>query len=228
MAWGSRPCPKISTLRSAPSRRPCRAGDTQFLIGLRAARAQLRRIMLRHQISPDLELRLLQLTDAPALFALVDAHRQSLRTWLPWVDATTRVSHSQKFIAEALRDREKTRAFAAGIWSSSQLVGVIWHNRIDWAHRVAFPAYWLVPAAEGHGIMRAACQVVITHAFAQLRVDRVIVAVATENRRAAALVKRLGFTQISTLKKAEWLYDHFVDHHIYQLLNPTPYPATPS
>jgi len=26
---------------------------------------------------------------------------------------------------------------------------------------------------------------------------------------------------ISTLKKAEWLYDHFVDHHIYQLLNPT-------
>jgi ribosomal-protein-serine acetyltransferase len=177
--------------------------------------------MLRHHIHPGLELRLLQLTDAPRLFALVDANRKSLRTWLPWVDATTKLSHSQKFIAEALRDREKTRAYAAGIWSSGELVGVIWHNRIDWANRVAFPAYWLVPSAEGRGIMRAACQVVIEHAFNQLKVDRVIVAVATENHRAATLVRRLGFAQISTLKKAEWLYNHFVDHSIYQLINPT-------
>ena len=177
--------------------------------------------MLRHQINPGLELRLLQASDAPALFALVDANRQTLRTWLPWVDATTKLAHSQKFIAEALRDREKTRAYAAGIYSSGQLVGVIWHNRIDWANRVTFPAYWLIPTAEGRGIMTAACQAVIAHAFTQLKIDRVIVAVATENHRAAALVKRLGFKPISTLKKAEWLYDHFVDHHIYQLLNPT-------
>ena len=177
--------------------------------------------MLRHQINPSLELRLLQPTDAPALHALVEAHRQTLRTWLPWVDATTKLSHSQKFIAEALRDRALTRTFAAGIWSSGQLVGVIWHNRIDWANRVAFPAYWLVPTAEGRGIMTAACQAVFAHAFTQLKVDRVIVAVATQNHRAAALVKRLGFTHISTLKNAEWLYDHFVDHHIYQLLPPT-------
>jgi ribosomal-protein-serine acetyltransferase len=68
---------------------------------------------------------------------------------------------------------------------------------------------------------------VIAHALSQLRVDRVIVAVATENHRAAALVKRLGFAQVSTLKKAEWLYDHFVDHHIYQLLNPIALPPRP-
>ena len=176
--------------------------------------------MQRHQINPGLELRLLQLPDAPTLFALVAANRKSLREWLPWVDATTKLAHSQKFITEALRDREKTRAFAAGIWSSGQLVGVIWHNRIDWANRVAFPAYWLVPEAQGRGIMAACCQAVIAHAFTQLRVDRVIVAVATENHRAHALARRLGFTPISTLKKAEWLYDHFVDHQIYQILNP--------
>jgi ribosomal-protein-serine acetyltransferase len=178
--------------------------------------------MQRHIINPGLELRLLQPADAPTLFALVDANRKSLREWLPWVDATTKLAHSQKFIAEALRDRAATRAFAAGIWSSGKLVGVIWHNRIDWANRVAFPAYWLVPEAQGRGIMAAACQAVIAHAFTQLRVDRVIVAVATENHRAQALVRRLGFTQISTLKKAEWLYDHFVDHQIYSLQSTAP------
>ena len=95
--------------------------------------------MQRHQINPGLELRLLQPADAPTLFALVDAHRKSLREWLPWVDATTKLAHSQKFIAEALRDREKNRASAWGIWSSGKLVGIIWHNRIDWANRVALP-----------------------------------------------------------------------------------------
>jgi len=176
--------------------------------------------MLRHQINPGLELRLLQPADAPELFALVEAHRLSLREWLPWVDATTKLAHSQKFIAETVRDGAKSRASAWGIRSEGRLVGVIWHNRIDWAARIAFPAYWLVPPAQGRGIMAAACRAVIDHAFNQLRVDRVVVAVATGNHRAAALVKRLGFVPISTLKKAEWLYDHFVDHIIYGLSNP--------
>lgn len=178
--------------------------------------------MQRHIINPGLELKLLQPADAPTLFALVDANRKTLREWLPWVDATTKLAHSQKFIAEAMRDREKSRASAWGIWSSGKLVGVIWHNRIDWANRVAFPAYWLVPEAQGRGIMASCCQTVIADAFKQLRVDRVIVAVAMENHRAQALVRRLGFTQISTLKKAEWLYDHFVDHQIYSLSSPAP------
>ena len=44
--------------------------------------------MFARKLNPGLELRPLQPADAPALFAVVDAHRASLREWLPWVDAT--------------------------------------------------------------------------------------------------------------------------------------------
>ena len=176
--------------------------------------------MLRHPINPGLELRQLQLTDAPALFAVVDAHRTALREWLPWVEATNTVADSEKYIRDTLRDFKETRAFTCGIWSMGRLVGVIGHNRIDWANRIGFPAYWIAPDSAGQGIMTQCCRAVIDHAFRDLKLGRCVVAVATENLRAQKIPGRLGFTKISTLKKAEWLYDHHVDHFIYSLAAP--------
>ena len=173
--------------------------------------------MLRHLINPGLELRQLQLADAPALFAVVAAHRKSLREWLPWVDATNAVADSEKYIRDTLSDFKETRAYTCGIWSMGRLVGVIGHNRIDWANRIGFPAYWIAPDSAGQGIMTACCRAVIEHAFRDLKLGRCVVAVATGNLRAQKIPVRLGFTKISTLKKAEWLNDHHVDHFIYSL-----------
>jgi len=163
---------------------------------------------------------LLQPADAPALFTVVDAHRAALREWLPWVDATNRVADSEAYIEGALRDFAETRAFACGIWSLGRLVGVIGHNRIDWANRIGFPAYWIAPDSQGKGIMTLCCRAVIADAFANLQLNRVVVAVATGNLRAQKIPERLGFKKISTLRKAEWLYDHHVDHFIYSLEKP--------
>ena len=176
--------------------------------------------MLRHLINPGLELRQLQPPDARALFAVIEAHRASLRVWLPWVDATRKLADTEKYIAETQRDFAATRAFTCGIWSDGRLVGVIGHNRIDWAQRIGFPAYWLAPDAEGRGLMTACCRAVIAHAFGELQLGRLFVAVATGNLRAQKIPAQLGFKKVSTLEKAEWLYDHHVDHFIYSLAAP--------
>ena len=176
--------------------------------------------MLRHLINPGLELRQLQPADAPALFAVVDAHRKALREWLPWVDATNSVADSAAYIKGTLRDFKESRAFTCGIWSMGRLVGVIGHNRIDWANRIGFPAYWIAPDSAGQGIMTQCLRAVIDNAFTELRLGRLVVAVATENLRAQRIPVRLGFTKVSTLKKAEWLYDHHVDHFVYSLAAP--------
>ena len=176
--------------------------------------------MLRHLITPGLELRQLQPADAAALFAVIDAHRTKLREWLPWVDATVKPADTEKYIADTLRDFAATRAYTCGIRVDGRLVGVIGQNRIDWAHRIAFPFYWLAPDHEGRGIMTQCFRAVIDDAFTQLQVRQVVIAVATGNLRAQRLPTKLGFKQVSTLKKAEWLYDHHVDHYIYSLAAP--------
>jgi ribosomal-protein-serine acetyltransferase len=73
--------------------------------------------------------------------------------------------------------------------------------------------------------MPLCCRAVIENAFTDLQLNRVIVAVATDNRRAQKIPERLGFSKISTLRKAEWLYDHYVDHFIYSLEKPKPQAA---
>ena len=176
--------------------------------------------MLRHRINPSLELRQLSPADAAALFALIDTHRAKLREWLPWVDATVKLADTENYITGTLRDFAATRAYTCGIWADGRLVGVIGQNRIDWAHRVAFPFYWLAPDSEGKGIMTQCFRAVIDDAFAQLQVKQIVIAVATGNLRAQRLPAKLGFKQVSTLKKAEWLYDHHVDHFIYSLAAP--------
>ena len=182
--------------------------------------------MLAHKITPDLELRLLQLPDAKPLFELVAANRAYLREWLAWVDGTKQIRDSEKFIAGALRDYEKTRAYSSGIWSGGRLVGVIGYNRIDWANRMGNPGWWLVPEAQGKGIMTQCCNAVFSHAFNQLNLDRICVGVATGNVPGQIFVKRLGFTQVSTLRNAEWLNDRSVDHYIYNLQPATPTSTT--
>jgi ribosomal-protein-serine acetyltransferase len=176
--------------------------------------------MLRHLIHPGLELRQLQVADARALFAVVDANRAALRVWLPWVDASRQLADTEKYIARTQRDFAQTRAFTCGVWSAGRLVGAIGHNRIDWAQRYGFPSYWLAPEAEGQGIMTQCCRAVIANAFGDLQLSRLFVAVATGNLRAQKIPERLGFKKVSTLKKAEWLYDHHVDHLIYSLSAP--------
>lgn len=176
--------------------------------------------MLLHKINPSLELRLIQPKDASALFAVIDANRVKLREWLPWVDATKKLADTEKYIATALREFETTRAFTCGIWSNRQLVGIIGHNRIDWANRAGFPAYWLAPTSEGQGIMMQCCRAVVANAFGELQLTRLFVGVATDNLRAQKIPMKLGFSQVSTLRKAEWLYDRHVDHFIYSLSAP--------
>ncbi|HTO03120.1 MAG TPA: GNAT family N-acetyltransferase, partial [Opitutus sp.] len=129
--------------------------------------------MFSRKLTPDLELRLLQLADAQTLFDVVEANRAYLREWLVWVDGMKRLRDAEKFITTALRDYETTRAFTAAVWSGGRLVGAIGHNRIDWGNRMGNPGWWLVPDAQGKGIMTQCCKAVFAHAFDEFQLARI-------------------------------------------------------
>ena len=66
--------------------------------------------------------------------------------------------------------------------------------------------------------MTEACRIYTCHAFATWNLNRVEIRCAVENRRSRAIPERLGFQSEGTIREAEWLYDHFVDHVIYGML----------
>ena len=170
------------------------------------------------RINPTTELRCLAVDDAEALFAALDDNRQHLRQWLPWLDFNKESSDSVAFIKRSQKLLANGTGFVMGIWVADELVGTIGQNSIDWSAKIGYLGYWLSQSAQGNGIVTAACRALISHAFDELKLNRIDIRCATGNARSCAIPQRLGFTHEGVLRQAEWLYDHYVDHNVYGLL----------
>jgi ribosomal-protein-serine acetyltransferase len=174
--------------------------------------------MFRLELAPDAWLRPLQVRHATEVFALVEANRAHLRQWLPWVDATQSEVDVRGYLLETQALAARDESLTCGLWTPAGLVGVIGYHRIYWPHRRTALGYWLAEGAQGCGLMTRAARALTDHAFAELRLHRVEIAAAVENRRSRAIPERLGFTLEGYRRECEWLYDHFVDHALYGVL----------
>lgn len=174
--------------------------------------------LFSRKIAPDTILDLLTPDDAAELFAVTDANRTHLRSWLPWVDGVQDVAHSLAFIEGALEQRASKNGFQCVIRVEGRIAGVIGYHFINWSNRYTHLGYWLAAAYQGHGIMTSACRVLIDYAFNELQLNRAEIACAPRNRRSCAIPERLGFKLEGTHRQAEWLYDHYVDNRYYAIL----------
>ena len=170
------------------------------------------------RLDAEMALRLFEERHASELHALTDQNREHLRQWLPWVDATSSVEATRRFIQNGLKQYATHRGFQAGIWYQSRLAGVIGYHKIDWHNRKTSIGYWLGASFQGKGIMTRACDALINHAFQELKLNRLEIRCAADNQKSRAIPERLGFTQEGISRQAEWLYDHYVDHVIYAIL----------
>jgi ribosomal-protein-serine acetyltransferase len=174
--------------------------------------------MFDSQIDNRHKLRLFHIFDAEELCELINANSTYLRQWMPWVDSTNNVSHSENFIRSTLQQFANNEGFAAAICDNNRIIGVVGLNRIDRDNRIGYIGYWLSEPYQGKGIMTKSCQVAIDYAFEKLKLNRLVITCATENQRSRAIPLRLGFAHEGVLRDAEWLYDRFVDHDVYALL----------
>lgn len=173
--------------------------------------------MLSYPIDDDLTLEVMEPGHADELFRLTDENRAHLRMWLPWLDDIQRVEDTRRFIELTRAQRAENNGFQAVIRSEGRLAGVLGHHGIDWTRRSTSLGYWLAAGAQHRGLMTRSCRALVEHAFEEFALERVEIRCAVENLRSRAIPERLGFHLERTLQKAEWLYDHFVDHVVYAI-----------
>ncbi|HLS65888.1 MAG TPA: GNAT family protein [Pseudogracilibacillus sp.] len=173
--------------------------------------------LFTYKVNDEIVLALLQERHAEQLFALIDASRESLERWLPWVKSTHQVDDSATFIKQSLQQFANNDGFQAGIWYKGQLAGIVGLHAIDSFHRSTTIGYWLGKQYEGKGIMTRACRAVVRHCFDTLKLQRVEIHVAVGNKKSKAIPERLGFKYEGKLRNAEFLKDQFVDVLLYSL-----------
>ncbi len=153
-------------------------------------------------VSPRLLVRPYQAGDGTALFEAVDEDRDHLRRWLPWVDKHTDRAASEE-TARRMHNRWMSREdLTVGIWdhSAKRLLGGSGLHRCCWEVPSFEIGYWLRRSAEGRGYMTEAAGLLCRLAFSALDAQRVVIRCDKENRRSAAVARRLGFIHEATLR----------------------------
>ena len=161
------------------------------------------------------EIRKLDVGDAPEVFAVVEANRQRLRPWMPWVDGTTGPYDTRAFIEG---ERRSEGLDALGIFVDGAYVGGI-GLRADAMHGDSEIGYWIGEEHEGRGLVTTACRALIGYAFGELGLHRVTIRAAPDNARSRAIPERLGFTEEALLREAGRGGDGYQDLVVYGLLD---------
>jgi ribosomal-protein-serine acetyltransferase len=174
--------------------------------------------MFHHKVDDELQLRLLETRFTDELYNLIDKNRKYLREWLPWVDGTTNPQHTKAFIQSTLHAFADNNGITLGIFHKEKIAGCIGLHSIDWANKKTSIGYWLGAEYQGLGIMTRACKVLVAYVFNELSLNRVEIRAAVNNSKSRAIPERLNFKKEGTIRQAEWLYDHYVDHVIYGML----------
>ncbi len=151
------------------------------------------------------------------LHSLIEANRNYLREWLPWLDNMVATSDTAAFI-ESISKPGSAPHF--GVFHQGQLCGVAGFHEIQTQASVGSIGYWLAEPYTGKDIISSAVIKLIELGFSELKLDKLEIRCAEDNLKSRAVAQRLGFVYQSKLDDAEWLYDRSVNHVVYAMLAP--------
>lgn len=173
----------------------------------------------RIELGEDLILLALDVSQAETIYAAVDANREHLRVWLPWVDSSRSPADTLRFLQEMEAKREAAVTVAYGLWTgAAELAGIIGMHDISLTNRNLQIGYWVAKAHERRGLISRACEAMLRIAFDTLGMERVEIRCAAGNHRSAAVPERLGFQFEGVLRRSAKLHGDFVDMRVYSIL----------
>ncbi len=152
------------------------------------------------------------------LFLLVDENREHLRRWLPWVDEVTSEEDISIFLSRTIDQSEQGRGSHYVVFLNGVMAGMAGFHPIDWQNRNAEIGYWIGEQFTGKGLATAAVAELLHEGFHELNLNRMEIRCASGNLRSIAVAKKFGMIYEGTLREEEWLYDRYVDHHVYSIL----------
>ncbi|MEM7737243.1 MAG: GNAT family protein [Deinococcota bacterium] len=152
-------------------------------------------------VDDDLSLVLLEPHLAEELYELVDANRDHLRAWLPWVDAQTSAEDSNAFILSSLKTFAQRKGVSTGMVYKGQLVGTLGSHDHDDNVKSAEIGYWISQEFQGQGIVSYGCKALCRYLFEVRGLNRLMIRCATGNAKSCAIPERLGFTREGVLRQ---------------------------
>ncbi len=163
--------------------------------------------------------------DIPAILQYYRANKAYLEPFEPQRPDNF---YTVKFWEAALYAREKdfymgnsVRLFLFDLAEPTTVIGTInLNNIIRGAFYAATLGYGLAAKKQGQGLMTEAGTRLITYAFEDLNLHRIMASHIPQNQRSANVLKRLGFEIEGTARKYLFINGRWQDHVMTSLINP--------
>jgi ribosomal-protein-serine acetyltransferase len=159
-------------------------------------------------------------SNALETFASIDAHRDELRQWLPWVDAMRSLMDVKRLAQFAERQLSQGLGYDFAIREDGRIVGGAGIHSVDPIARKAELGYFLVAPARGRGIAHLVARHLTDAAFATIGLHRIEIRCVRENEPGRAVAERLGYQFEGILHDAELLHGAFRDVALYAMTAP--------
>lgn len=163
-------------------------------------------------------LRPLEIWNADEFAAHMDRAREHIRPWVGPSFVTEGVDGARAILTRYAEHAARDGARIFGIWESGVLVGGVMFVEFSAASGSCEIGCWLEPAAEGRGLITAACRALIDWAFTVRDIHRVEWRCRADNARSTEVAKRLGMTFEGVLREAWKVGDTFHDKQVWSLL----------
>ena len=174
--------------------------------------------MFYREIGTDIKVSLSIPQYADELFSLTDKNRLYLKQWLPWLDSVNQPSDTKAFLQDQLQRFSRSEALHETIFYKKRIAGVLGYNQIDQVNGIGYIGYWLGREYTGKGIMTPAVRDLIALGFEYLELQRIDIRCAQGNHKSRAIPERLGFQKEGLIRKAEKVYDGYLDLVVYGML----------
>ncbi len=155
---------------------------------------------------------------AEAVYAVVDANREHLAVWLPWVDGSRQPKDTRAFLERDAVQHSLGVTATFFIREGDAIAGMIGLHDIDPINRSFLIGYWLAKSSEGRGLATRSCRRLLMASFEECEMERAVIRCAVGNTRSAAVPRRLGFTLEGVERHGQRLNGGFVDLERYSRL----------
>lgn len=175
--------------------------------------------MLQLSASEDIVLQEITLEDAEDIFQTIDAQRDYLGQWLPFVPLTQTVDFSRSFVRSVVDTPFENREHTFAVRYKGVFAGLVGFRDTDRGNRKTEIGYWLSEPFQHKGVATQSVRALIRFAFDDLGMNRIQIRCAVENLPSKQIPRRLGLTFEGIERAGELFPDgHFEDLEVYSLL----------
>lgn len=158
---------------------------------------------------------------AEQLFRAVEADRERLQRFLPWVPHIKTLADEENWLRQVQAKWTDNSEYNYAIFTkeTSDFAGAVSFIKVRYEHRRGEIGYWLVDRFEGQGLMSEATEALTQEIF-RCGFNRVEIRCSTLNGRSAGVPRRLGFVHEGTVRSEYFVNGAYHDSLIWGKLNP--------